>query len=615
MADTETFDANLRAALEPAYRLERELVGGGMSRVFLATERALNRSVVIKVLPPELAAGVNRERFRREIQLAAQLQHPHIVPLYSAGEHGDMLFYTMPFIEGESLKHAIHERKGKSRFTPREVVGVLHDVVDALAYAHARGVVHRDIKPGNVLRSGRHAVVTDFGVAKAISASMPSVGATTSGMAIGTPAYMAPEQLAGDPAADHRMDIYAVGLLGYELLAGEAPFNEISPQATMAAQLTRSPEPLANSREDVPPQLSALIMKCLEKNPSARPQTAAELLVELDALAFISGDYFPPARPARKWGAAIAIFAVTAAIAFVVRSGTTSNAAPAAITPVATKAAAPPPRATPSLTRAESLAIATAVESRMATRTVAAPSAPKIDSATLAAIRNDVEKSVLDSLQKMRPPEPSPDTRGARGGQRFTGAPDFSGMTRDHIDSIVKSTFGGRGVPGNFTIPPRGSSDRAAFDARMADMGPARHVIVADPPPDRQHPELQTAGVQVMDALRKQLAGGGRYLVVNHDSTAAALARTRSRDSVMTMLGGDMNVSIRPFPSPRADSVRWIVTLFDPTSQGRSQTVTVGPVPSNSTAINDSIAKLAVRALWQLDHMPRRRAPASAPKP
>jgi hypothetical protein len=618
MNDSNIFDANLRAALEPAYTLERELVGGGMSRVFLATERALNRQVVIKVLPADLAAGVNRERFRREIQLAAQLQHPHIVPLYSAGEHGDMLFYTMPFIEGESLKHAIHERQGKSRFTPREVVGVLHDVVDALAYAHARGVVHRDIKPGNVLRSGRHAVVTDFGVAKAISVSMPSVGATTSGMAIGTPAYMAPEQLAGDPAADHRMDIYAVGLLGYELLAGEAPFNETSPQATMAAQLTRSPEPLANSREDVPPQLSALIMKCLEKNPAARPQTAAELLVELDALAFVSGDYFPPARPARRVVTAVAIFVVTAVVAFAVRAGIASNAAraPKPDTVAATKAAAPPPAATPSLTRAESLAIATAVERRMATRTAVPPSAPKIDSATLAAIRADVEKSVLDSLQKIPPPEPSRDSRGARGargGGRFGVAPDFSGMTRDHIDSIVKSTFGGRGVPGNFTIPPRGSSDRAAFDARIADMGPPRRLIIADPPPDGRHPELQIGGTQVMDALRKQLGGMPRYVLVNHDSVAAALQRTRSRDSVMHMLGGDMNVSIRAVPTARADSVRWTVSLFDPTSQLRSDVITVGPVPLNSPVTSDSVAKLAVRALWALDHAPRRPTPPTPP--
>ena len=299
------FDAHLRDAFEPAYILERELIGGGMSRVFLATERALNRKVVIKVLPPELAAGVNRERFRREIQLAAQLQHPHIVPLYAAGEHGDLLYYTMPFIEGESLKHAIHEHGAKKPFTLREVVRILHDVSDALAYAHTRGVIHRDIKPGNVLRSGSHAVVTDFGVAKAISASLPAVGMTTSGMAIGTPAYMAPEQLAGDPAADHRVDIYAVGLLAYELLTGEAPFNETSPQATLAAQMTREPVAVSRKRSDVPPALAALVMKCLAKMPEQRPQTAHELVVELDAMAIGSGDFAPAADAGgRRWGAA-----------------------------------------------------------------------------------------------------------------------------------------------------------------------------------------------------------------------------------------------------------------------------------------------------------------------
>src|SRR5262245_55757691 len=148
----------IKASFAAGYDLERELLGGGMSRVFLATERALGRKVVIKVLPPELAAGVNRERFSREVQLAAQLQHPHIVPLYSAGSQGEVLFYTMPFIEGESLKHALQEKK---RFSPREVLRVLHDVVDALGYAHARGVIHRDIKPGNGRRSGNPPVQTD----------------------------------------------------------------------------------------------------------------------------------------------------------------------------------------------------------------------------------------------------------------------------------------------------------------------------------------------------------------------------------------------------------------------------------------------------------------------
>src|SRR5688572_32343484 len=273
-----------------------------MSRVFAATEHALGRKVVIKVLPPELSAGVNRERFQREIQVAAQLQHPHIVPLLSAGRlpsteappaadaaaHGsgpagdsELLYYTMPYIDGESLRAAVARR---GRLPVREVVRILHDVIEALAYAHGRGVVHRDIKPGNILTIGSHALVTDFGVAKALSAAMPVSGMTSAGMAIGTPAYMAPEQLAADPAADHRIDIYAVGLLAYELLSGQSPFVGTSPQATMAAQLTRIPDPLNTVRDDVPPALAAVIMRCLEKLPENRPQTADALLDELDGV-------------------------------------------------------------------------------------------------------------------------------------------------------------------------------------------------------------------------------------------------------------------------------------------------------------------------------------------
>ena len=278
----DSFYRRLEAALAPAYTIERELMGGGMSHVYLATEKALGRSVVVKVLPPELAAGVNRERFRREIHLAAQLQHPHIVPLLTAGEDGDLLYYTMPFVSGESLRVRLEER---GRLPVKDVVRILTDVVDALAYAHARGVVHRDIKPGNVLTQSSHALVTDFGVAKAISAALPSAGATTSGLAIGTPAYMAPEQLAADPAADHRVDLYAVGLLAYELLSGEAPFAGASPTATMAAQLTRDPDPIESHRPDVPAALSAIITHCLAKDPERRPPNADVLLTELEELA------------------------------------------------------------------------------------------------------------------------------------------------------------------------------------------------------------------------------------------------------------------------------------------------------------------------------------------
>lgn len=279
---TDPFRQQVQEALAPAYVIERELFGGGMSRVYVARERALDRLVVVKVLPPNLAAGVNRDRFRREIQLAAQLQHPHIVPLLAAGDDGQLLYYTMPFIDGESLRTVL-ERRGA--LSVREVQRMLADVADALAYAHARGIVHRDIKPGNILTQGAHALITDFGVAKALKAALPSASTTTTGMAIGTPAYMAPEQLAGDPTADHRVDLYSLGLVAYEALSGTSPFRGGTPQAQMVAQLTRRPEPLDRLIPDVPRALSDLIAQCLEKEAAARPHDAEEVLHRLDAIA------------------------------------------------------------------------------------------------------------------------------------------------------------------------------------------------------------------------------------------------------------------------------------------------------------------------------------------
>jgi len=298
------FQARLQQALDTDFQIERELGGAGMSRVFVATERALQRRVVIKVLPPELAAGVNVERFRREIQLAAQLQHPHIVPLLSAGDDRGLLWFSMPYIEGESLRGTLTRQE---RLSARDVVRILHDVVDALAYAHARGVVHRDIKPDNILTSGMHALVTDFGVAKALSAAIPVHGGTTTGMAIGTPAYMAPEQLAADPAADHRVDLYGVGLLAYELLTGKGPFAGTSPQATLAAQLTQMPEPPHRTFSDIPESLSALIMHCLEKDASKRPATATALLAELEALPPMSGSVPASPRAQRRTASWLAV--------------------------------------------------------------------------------------------------------------------------------------------------------------------------------------------------------------------------------------------------------------------------------------------------------------------
>jgi serine/threonine-protein kinase len=296
--------------------LERELGGGGMSRVFVAEETALGRKVVIKVFPPELAAALSVDRFRREIQLAASLQHPHIVPLLSAGQAGDLLYYSMPLVEGESLRARLL-REGE--LPVLEAIRVLRDVADALSHAHRHGVIHRDIKPDNVLLSGYplrdrgaagayHALVTDFGVAKALDEAAPQSSLTGTGLALGTPAYMAPEQAAGDPHTDHRADIYALGVLGYEILAGRPPFIGPSPQAVVAASLTQAPAPLAESRASVPPALAALVMRCLQKRPADRWQSATELLQALEALSTpttetvpTSVSSLPPKQLARRW--------------------------------------------------------------------------------------------------------------------------------------------------------------------------------------------------------------------------------------------------------------------------------------------------------------------------
>ncbi len=286
---------DLQAALGATYRIEQELGGGGMSRVFLAEEVALGRKVVIKVLPPEMVSGVNQDRFRREIQLAARLQHPHIVPLLSAGASGDLLWYAMPFIEGESLRVRL-ARQGD--LPVRDAIQILREIADALGYAHAQGVVHRDIKPDNILVSGRHVLVTDFGVAKAVSDSTKGQSLTSLGMALGTPAYMAPEQASADPHVDHRADIYALGAMAYEILSGQPPFTGANPQAVLAAHVMKAPEAVSATRPAVPPALNALVMRCLEKRPSDRWQSAEELGTQLDLLLTPSGGTAPTAAVA-----------------------------------------------------------------------------------------------------------------------------------------------------------------------------------------------------------------------------------------------------------------------------------------------------------------------------
>ncbi|MGH7751560.1 MAG: serine/threonine-protein kinase, partial [Gemmatimonadales bacterium] len=283
-------EEQLQIALGEAYLLERELGGGGMSRVFLAEEVRLGRRVVVKLLPPEMSLGVSVERFEREIQLAARLQHPHIVPLLTAGSSDDLLYYIMPFIEGESLRAKL-AREGE--LPVAEVLRILRDVVDALAYAHNHQVVHRDIKPDNVLLAGKHALVTDFGVAKAVSESTGGQSLTSLGVALGTPLYMAPEQAAANPNIDHRADLYAVGVLAYEMLCGRPPFTGPNPQAVLSAHVTQAPEPCSAHRPAVSGALNELVMRCLEKHPADRWQRAEELLPHFEAMLTPTGGITP----------------------------------------------------------------------------------------------------------------------------------------------------------------------------------------------------------------------------------------------------------------------------------------------------------------------------------
>jgi tetratricopeptide (TPR) repeat protein len=274
--------SRLQSSLGSTYTLERELGGGGMSRVFLASDTRLARSVVVKVLSPELAAALSMERFEREIRVAASLQQANIVPLLSAGDADGLPYFTMPFVQGESLRKRLVE--GPALTIP-ETVRILGDVARALAYAHAQGVVHRDIKPDNVLLSAGTAVVTDFGIAKAISASRTGVTGETLtqvGTSIGTPAYMAPEQAAGQPDVDSRADIYAFGCMAYELLTGKPPFAGPAAHKILAAQISQAPLPVDQVNPGVPASLAGLVMQCLAKDPDDRPADAAALARVLD---------------------------------------------------------------------------------------------------------------------------------------------------------------------------------------------------------------------------------------------------------------------------------------------------------------------------------------------
>ncbi|HEY3933916.1 MAG TPA: protein kinase [Gemmatimonadales bacterium] len=290
------FREPLQDVLGDRYRVERELGGGGMSRVFLAEETRLARKVVIKVLPPATSAGIESGRFEREIQVAASLHHPHIVQLLATGEGDGVVWYAMPFVEGESLS----ERLQRGPMPTLEAVRLLREVADALAYAHTRGIVHRDIKPANIMLSGRHALVTDFGVAKAVAAGQrvaePAAdltALTSVGMALGTPAYMAPEQAVADPNVDQRADIYSLGVVAYEMLTGSSPYHATTPQEMLAAHVVQPAEPITSRRGDIPGDLAAIIMRCLAKAPADRFATAGELVDALELVGTPSGGSVP----------------------------------------------------------------------------------------------------------------------------------------------------------------------------------------------------------------------------------------------------------------------------------------------------------------------------------
>ena len=337
----------LADALGLGYTIERELEGGGMSRVFVAYEESLQRRVAIKVLPEHMAASLSVDRFRREILLSAGLQHPHIVGVLSAGQAAGIPFFVMPFVEGESLARRLADRSA-APLDIRETISILKDVARALAYAHERGIVHRDIKPHNILLAGGSATVTDFGVAKALGAAQRSGEwsngtLTGTGTSLGTPLYMAPEQAAADPDVDHRADIYAFGITAYEMLTGQPPFAGLPPRAMLTARMTQDPPPVESVRADVPVPLARLVAQCLQREPSARPADAAAVLDMLDDPRMMSGVFasrgIPRGGALLNWRgtpgalAAAALFVVAVGGVALARRGVPDGAARAPAAP------------------------------------------------------------------------------------------------------------------------------------------------------------------------------------------------------------------------------------------------------------------------------------------
>jgi len=275
----------LAEALADRYRIERELGAGGMATVFLAEDLRHRRSVAVKVLRPELAAVIGADRFLAEIRTTANLQHPHILPLFDSGGADSFLFYVMPYVDGESLR----DRLGREKQLPvAEAVRIASEVASALDYAHRHGVVHRDIKPENVLLHEGRALVADFGIALAVTEAGGS-RLTETGLSLGTPMYMSPEQATGEREITARADVYSLGAVTYEMLLGEPPFTGPSAQAIVARVLTEDPRPLTAARRTVPPAVEDAVLAALEKLPADRPVSAASFASLLAASATTTG--------------------------------------------------------------------------------------------------------------------------------------------------------------------------------------------------------------------------------------------------------------------------------------------------------------------------------------
>jgi serine/threonine protein kinase len=288
----------LQSALRDRYHLKRILGRGGMATVYLAEEPRHSRNLALKVLRPEFAATIGADRFLREIKTIAALTHPHILPLFDSGEADGQLFYVMPYVEGETLRSRIERER---QLPIQDAVRIATEVADALSFAHGRGIVHRDIKPENILLEGKHAVVADFGIAKALTA-VAGDSLTNLGFTLGTPQYMSPEQAAADPSLDGRSDLYSLGCVTFEMLSGTPPFAESSPHALFAQKLAETAPRVGATRQDIPQHLEDAIARALRRAPSERFDTMLQFADALSGTAVAS----PPRNASEKLRLAVA---------------------------------------------------------------------------------------------------------------------------------------------------------------------------------------------------------------------------------------------------------------------------------------------------------------------